>query len=429
MPSNFLHGVEVVQLTEGVRPIQTVRSAVIGVVGTAPNADATVYPLNEPVLVNGSRTKAAKLGDSGTLPGAMAGIFAQIGATVVIVRVAEGADEAATIANVAGDSLQQTGVWAFLKAESALGVSPKLLCSPGFTHQATLTVGSEVANPVVVAMAAASSSGTGVSDRLRPIAIVDGPATTASDANLFADLHVSDRVYVVDPHVKTTKDTTVPASAHVAGVIAKSDAERGFWFSPSNRIIQGIVGVSRPVGFFLGDENSEANLLNENDVATIIRENGFRLWGNHSTTSDQQMQFLSTRRTVDMVNESVMRAHLWAVDKCITRTYLQDLRESVASYLRSLEARGAILGSEVTVDPEANSATDIANGQVTLDFEFTPAYPAERVRFRSVLSNRFIETVLTDSNAQDASQAEPQTENQPGNQNTADQTGSGDTNL
>merc|ERR1711965_813376 len=104
-----------------------------------------------------------------------------------------------------------------------------------------------------------------------------------------------------------------------------------------------------------------------------------------------------------------MRAHLWAVDKCITRTYLQDLRESVASYLRSLEARGAILGSEVTVDPEANSATDIANGQVTLDFEFTPAYPAERVRFRSVLSNRFIETVLTDSNAQDASQAEPTT--------------------
>ena len=39
-----------------------------------------------------------------------------------------------------------------------------------------------------------------------------------------------------------------------------------------------------------------------------------------------------------MVNESVMRAHLWAVDRCITRTFLQDVRESVALYLRSLEA-------------------------------------------------------------------------------------------
>ena len=429
MPTNFLHGVEVVELTQGVRPIQTVRSAVIGVLGTAPNADASVFPLDTPVLISGSRAKAAKLGTSGTLPGAMTAIFNQIGATVVVVRVAEGADEAATVTNAAGDAVAGTGVWAFLAAESAVGLSPKLLCAPGFTHQATLTSGSEVANEVVAAMASVSSGSTGVGDRLRAIAIADGPNTTASDAHAYADLHASDRIYVVDPWCKPTKATSVPSSAYVAGVIAKSDAERGFWHSPSNRIVQGIVGVSRPVGFYLGDENSEANLLNENDVATIIRENGFRLWGNHSTTSDQQMQFLSTRRTVDMVNESVMRAHLWAVDKCITRTYLQDVRESVAAYLRSLEARGAILGSSVTVDPEANTATDIANGQVTLDFEFTPAYPAERVRFRSVLSNRFIETVLTDSTAQDESQNQPTTGNLPGNQSTADQSGSGDTNL
>lgn len=429
MPTNFLHGVEVVELTQGVRPIQTVRSAVIGVLGTAPDADAAVFPLDTPVLISGSRTKAAKLGTTGTLPGAMTAIFNQIGATVVVVRVAEGADEAATLTNAAGDALTGTGVWAFLAAESMVGLSPKLICAPGFTHQATLTSGSEVANEVVAAMASVSSGSSGVGDRLRAIAIADGPNTTAADAHAYADLHASDRIYVVDPWCKPTKATSVPSSAYVAGVIAKSDAERGFWHSPSNRIIQGIVGVSRPVGFYLGDENSEANLLNENDVATIIRENGFRLWGNHSTTSDQQMQFLSTRRTVDMVNESVMRAHLWAVDKCITRTYLQDVRESVASYLRSLEARGAILGSSVTVDPEQNTATDIANGQVTLDFEFTPAYPAERVRFRSVLSNRFIETVLTDSSALDESQTEPDPANQPGNQSTADQSGSGDTNL
>ena len=429
MPTNFLHGVEVVETTTGVRPIQTVRSAVIGVLGTAPNADASVFPLDTPVLISGSRTKAAKLGTSGTLPGAMTAIFNQIGATVVVVRIAEGADDAATLANAAGSASAGTGAWAFLASESAVGLSPKLICAPGFTHQATLTSGSEVANGVVAALASVSSGTTGVSDRLRAIVIADGPNTNATDAHAYADLHASSRIYVVDPWVKPSASTSVPGSAYVAGVVAKSDAERGFWHSPSNRIIQGIVGVTRPVGFYLGDENSEANLLNENDVATVIRENGFRLWGNHSTTSDQQMQYISTRRTVDMVNESVMRAHLWAVDKCITRTYLQDVRESVASYLRSLEARGAILGSAVTVDPEANTATDIANGQVTLDFEFTPAYPAERVRFRSVLSNRFIDTVLTDSTAEDESQNQPFAGNLPGNQSTAGQSGSGDTNL
>ena len=425
MPTNFLHGVEVVETTAGVRPIQTVRSAVIGLIGTAPDALAADFPLDEPVLISGSRTAAAKLGATGTLPDAIEGIFNQIGATVVVVRVAEGADEAASIVNVTGDLTSQTGVWAFLKSESTLGLSPKVLIAPGFTHQATLTTGSEVANPVVAALVSVSSS---VSDRLRAIVVADGPNTDAADAQVHADLHVSDRLYLVDPFVKVSATKSVPASSYVAGVIAKSDAERGFWFSPSNRIIQGIVGVSRPVGFFLGDENSEANVLNENDVATIIRENGFRLWGNHVTSTDAARQYLSTRRIQDMVNESVMRAHLYAVDNCITRTYLSDLADSVEQYLRSLESRGAILGSKVTIDPDANTETDIANGQITIDFEFTPAYPAERVRFRSVLSNGFIEDILTDSQATDASAQDPQA-NDPNNQSSAQQSGSGATNT
>jgi phage tail sheath protein FI len=280
---------------------------------------------------------------------------------------------------------------------------------------------------VVAQLVSIASGGTGVGDRLRAVVIADGPNTTQADAQAYADLHVSDRLYVVDPWVKISASVTLPSSAFVAGVIAKSDAERGFWYSPSNRIIQGIVGTSRAIGFFLSDENSEANILNENDVATIVRENGFRLWGNHSTTADAQYQFISTRRIIDMVNESVMRAHLWAVDRCITRTYLQDVSESVAAYLRTLETRGAILGSRVYVDPDANTATDVGNGQVTIDFEITPTYPAERVRFRSILTNGFIQNILTDSAADDNSENQDGNQNNPDNQATADQSGSGTT--
>ena len=140
--------------------------------------------------------------------------------------------------------------------------------------------------------------------------------------------------------------------------------------------------------FGLGDPNSAANLLNEADVATVIRENGFRLWGNRTTSSDAKFAFLSVRRTADMVNESLLRAHLWAVDRCINR--LQDVRESVNEYLRSLTARGAILGGECWVDPEANTESTIAAGQAVFDFDFTPCTPAERVTFRSVLTNGYL---------------------------------------
>ena len=38
MPEQFLHGVEVVELDYGARPISTVRSSVIGLIGTAPDS-------------------------------------------------------------------------------------------------------------------------------------------------------------------------------------------------------------------------------------------------------------------------------------------------------------------------------------------------------------------------------------------------------
>lgn len=46
MSENYLHGVEVVEIDSGPRPIQTVRSSVIGIVGTAPRADEAAFPLN-----------------------------------------------------------------------------------------------------------------------------------------------------------------------------------------------------------------------------------------------------------------------------------------------------------------------------------------------------------------------------------------------
>jgi len=102
MPGQFLHGVEVVELNGGARPIRTVKSSVIGMVGTAPGANATQFPINTPVLIAGSRTEAAELGTSGTLPPALDGIFDQAGAMVVVIRVDEEADTNQQLAHVIG---------------------------------------------------------------------------------------------------------------------------------------------------------------------------------------------------------------------------------------------------------------------------------------------------------------------------------------
>lgn len=390
MPEQFLHGVEVVNIDTGARPIRTVKSSVIAVVGTAPDADTTAFPLNTPVLVAGSRLEAAKLdmvgNGNGTLPSAMDAIFDQAGAMVVVIRVEEGIDEAATQSNVIGGvdvaTGSYTGIQAILAAESVVKVTPRILVAPGFTHvQAVLT---EMVS---------------VAERLRSVIIFDGPNTNDADAITYRQAQGSKRVLMVDPWVKvwdtaTSSEVIQPASARVAGMIAKSDNERGFWHSPSNREMLGIIGTARAVDFTLGDVNARANLLNENEVATIIQKDGYRLWGNRTCSADPKWAFLSVVRTADMINDSLMRAHMWAVDRNITKTYVEDVVEGVNNYLRHLTNIGAILGGKCWADPELNSIDQIQQGKVYFDFDFTAPTPAEHITFRSHMVGDYIEEIF-----------------------------------
>lgn len=400
----FLHGVEIVEVDTGARPIRTVRSGVIGIVGTAPDADAVAFPLNEPVLVAGNRAEAAKLdtvGDGlGTLPAALDGIFDQIGAVVVVVRVDEGADETETLANIVGGVDATTGAYegahALAGAEAVIGFAPRILCAPGWTHQRPEdpgTPGTYLANPVVAEM-------EGIASRLRAVIVADGPNTNDADAQTYsADWGTSGRVYVIDPWVKVLDgDGAVvshPGSGRIAGVIARTDNDRGFWHSPSNKGIFGIIGTSRPVDFKLGDSASRANLLNENDVATIIRQDGFRLWGNRVPTADPKWQFISVRRTADILHESLQRAHMWAVDRNITKTYLEDVADGVNGYIATLVEMGALLGGRCFPDPDLNTPASITEGKVYFNLEFTPPYPAEHITFRSHLVDTYITEALS----------------------------------
>ncbi len=396
MPTDFLHGVEVIEIDTGPRPIRTVRSAVIGLVGTAPDADPEVFPLNTPVVIAGSRLEAAKLdtvgNGAGTLPTAMDAIFDQIGALVIVVRVEEGADSDETLANIVGgvdaSTGTYTGVHALAAAESRVGFQPRILCVPGFTHVKP----AGAANPVVAEL-------VGIAERLRAVIIADGPNTNDADAIAYRGDWGSPRVFIVDPWVTrfdpiAQTNIDLPASAHVAGLIAQIDHDRGFWWSPSNQPIGGIGGTSRAVDFVLGDKVSRANLLNQQDITTIIRTDGYRLWGNHTASSDPKWTFLNVRRTADLIQDSVLRAHLWAVDRNITKTYVEEVVEGVNAYLRNLVTLGALLGGRCYANPELNTPDQIAQGHVYFDFDFTAPTPAERVTFRASLVNDYFSEIF-----------------------------------
>ncbi len=391
MTEQFLHGVNVIEVTSGAKVVRTAKSSVIGVIGTAFEADEQKFPLNKPVLIAGSLKEAAKLGKSGSLPSAVNGIFSQIGATVVVIRVKESENsdpklkESETIQNIIGGVDKETGEYqgieAFLSSESIVHVLPRILIAPQFTHQ--LPESENPKNPVVAAL-------IGVAEKLRAVIVADGPNTNDEEAIKWRKSIGSSRVYVIDPWVKVFEGEEKPASPFVAGLIAKVDSEQGFWHSPSNKEINGIIGTSRPIDFTLGDVNCRANHLNENEVTTIIHQNGYRLWGNRTCSNDSKWAFLSVRRTADLINDSLLRAHLWAVDRNITKTYIDDVIEGVNSYLANLKAQGAIISGRCYATSELNTPANIASGKVSFDFEFTPPYPAEQIIFRSHLVNNSV---------------------------------------
>lgn len=401
MAEKFLHGVEVLDIDAGSRPIQTVRSSVIGMVGTAPDCDPILFPLNTPVLIAGSRREAAgldKVGDGkGTLPSSLDTIFDQAGAVVVVVRVDAGTTEAEGLAAVLGGvnalTGQYEGVHALLASESITGFQPRILLAPGFTHKRP----TDPKDATKKLPNAVTSELIGIAERLRAVIIADGPGTNDADAIAYAKDFGSDRVYLVDPKVyKTVSGQLVEqwSSPAVAGLIAKMDNEKGFWWSPSNQAINGIQGTTRAVDFVLGDANSRANLLNESKVATIVNLDGYRLWGNRSLSDDPKWQFLCVRRTADIINDSLLRAHRWAVDRGISKNYIEDVLEGVNAHLRHLKAIGAILGGNCWADPDLNTPDQIAQGKVYFDFDFTPVYPAEHITMRSHLVNDYISEIF-----------------------------------
>ncbi len=373
---SFLHGVEAVQLNGGVRPIDTVRTSVIGVIGTAPNADASIFPLNVPVLLLGDRTKAAALGTSGTLPLAIDGIYDQCGAAVVVIRVAQGANYNETKANIMAsvDSAtgQRKGNAAFLSARSKVFITPKILIAPGFTHDKAVV-----------------DDLTAVADRLRAMVLADAPSTTDAAAIAYRKLFGSKRVAVYDPNVYSydtvsKTDVLLPASIRAAGAWSRSDSERGAWFSPSNFEVYGVTALGRDIDYQQGEHECSANFLNENQVNVIVQEEGFRLWGNDTCSSDPMWGQIKRVRVSDLLLDSIQYAHQWAVDQNVTKNFVEAVVEGVNAYMRHLSspAIGALMpGGKCWADKYYNTKDQLAQKKVRFDFDWCEPATAEHIIF------------------------------------------------
>lgn len=472
MAANYLHGVETVEVERGPRPVRTVKSAVIGLIGTAPIGVVNVSTLTL------SEKDAAAFGPQlpgFTIPQALDAIYDHGAGTMIVINVLDPATHKTAVANeaiafdastdrvklahgavaslvlkstdgattyvadtdytadlvtgeivrikgggiVAGGSAKanydyadptkvtaadiigavngagvRTGLKALKDTYNLFGFFAKILIAPAFCTQNSVAT-------ELIAMA----------DQLGAIAYIDAPIGTTyaqalagrGPAGTINFNTSSDRVRLCYPHVKVydpvlNAERLEPLSARAAGLRAKVDLDKGFWWSSSNQELAGVIGVERQLSAMIDDPQSEVNLLNEVGITTVFNSygSGLRLWGNRSAawpTVTHMRNFENVRRTGDVINESIRYFSQQYIDMPLNQALIDSLVESVNGYGRKLIGDGALIGFKAWYDPARNEATELAAGHLLISYKYTPPPPLERLTYETEITSEYLVTL------------------------------------
>jgi phage tail sheath protein FI len=381
MADDYHHGVRVIEINQGSRPIRTVSTAVIGVVCTAEDADAAAFPLNKPVLVTDVVAAQGKAGTQGTLRKVLNAIGMQTKALTVVVRVAKGADDAATTTNVIGTTTAEgkyTGILALLAAQAVLGVKPRIIGAPGLDDPA-----------VAAALVSAAQKMRGMA-----YAFAYGCATK-EDVAAYREQFGARELMVIWPdfiqwNTTESKDEAVPAVAYALGLRAKIDQETGWHKTLSNVAVNGVTGISADVFWDLQDPATDAGYLNEHDVTTLIRSSGFKFWGSRTCSDDPLFAFENSTRTAQVLADTMAEAQLWAMDKPMTPSLPRDIIESINAKFRELVAKGYLLGGGAWLSEADNTVDTLKAGKLTIDYDYTPVPPLENLTLQQRITDRYL---------------------------------------
>lgn len=376
----YHHGVQTLELNDGTRPIQTVSSSIIGMVATASDADAQAFPLNTPVLITNPQSAINSAGVKGTLSRSLQAISDQANAAVVVVRVEQIDDQAAQTSAIIGGSEngKYTGMKALLTAEAKLGVKPRIL---GIPQLDTLAVSTALAS---------------IAQQLRAFAYVSAyGCQTKEEAVAYRQNFGQREIMVIWPEflgwdTNTNTTTTLSSVARALGLRAKIDNDTGWHKSISNVVVSGVTGISKDVYFDLQEPSTDANYLNEHEVATLIQRDGYRFWGSRTCSADPLFAFENYTRTAQIISDTMAEGHMWAVDKPLIPSLARDIIEGINAKLREMVASGYLLGGTCWLDPVINTATLLKSGKFYIDYDYTPVPPLENLQLRQRITDRYL---------------------------------------
>jgi phage tail sheath protein FI len=180
---------------------------------------------------------------------------------------------------------------------------------------------------------------------------------------------------------------TFPASGMIAGVIARTDAQRGVWKAPAGTDAA-LLGVA---GLQLNPTDAENGLLNPLGINCLrtLPVFGNVLWGARTLrgadAAADEYKYIPVRRTALFIEESLYRGLKWVVFEPNDEPLWAQIRLNVGAFMHNMFRQGAFQGKTpreaylVKCDAETTTQNDINLGIVNILVGFAPLKPAEFV--------------------------------------------------
>lgn len=192
-------------------------------------------------------------------------------------------------------------------------------------------------------------------------------------------------IQINDPQSATGDDLLlVPPSGHIAGICARTDADRGVHKAPANELIRGAVGLERVV------DKATQGELNEEGINVIrIFPGGARpiVWGARTTAPKDvtAWRYVNVRRLFLFIEESIQEGLRWSVFEPNDLSLWKKLDRTITEFLTRVWRSGALFGATaseafyVKIDEELNPPSVRSLGQVIIEIGVAPVRPAEFV--------------------------------------------------
>ena len=371
MATSYLSpGVYVEEVDRGTKPLEMVGTSTVGFIG-----ESAVGPVNQPILCTNWSQFTKHFGDfknSKYLAHAVYGFFNNGGGRCFIVNVGDDVDadakkKAAKYIGKDNGRGTRTGLKAFDDLDDI-----NVVAAPGQTDPAiqdAVLSHCENARYRFALLDSPEVIEKGGVDKLVK------PRDSKYGAYYFPWLEV------YDPY---KGNVFMPPSGYMAGVYARSDAERGVHKAPANEIVRGALGLK------YGITKGEQDLLNPKGINCIrsFPNRGIRVWGARTVSSDASWRYVNVRRLFNMVEQSIEIGTQWAVFEPNDHRLWKRVTRDITAFLLRLWRQGALFGKTpdeafyVKCDEETNPPEVVDAGQLIVEVGMCPVKPAEFVVFR-----------------------------------------------